>query len=95
LAEAKRGLSNHKTTPTALKSRQFKKKQLIGIEGLNRWVDQPGEGNEIEDYAMRIQTRRLLGDIAQSWIPTSIITKHPDRKTRGLKEIYGNDFAIK
>jgi glutamine synthetase len=93
----KRGLSNHKTTPTALKAK-VSKKAIDLFEGLNIMSKVESEARyeiEIEDYAMRIQIEgRLLGDIARNHvIPTAIKYQNTlIENVRGLKEIYGNDF---
>jgi len=93
----KRGLSNHKTTPTALKAK-ISKKSIALFEELNIMSKVESEARyeiEIEDYAMRIQIEgRLLGDIARNHvIPTAIKYQNTlIENVRGLKEIYGDDF---
>ncbi len=94
---AKRGLSNNKTTPTALKAK-VSKKTIALFEELNIMSKVESEARyeiEIEDYAMRIQIEgRLLGDIARNHvIPTGIKYQNTlIENVRGLKEIYGDDF---
>ncbi|PRP66056.1 glutamine synthetase III family protein [Nonlabens agnitus] len=94
---AKRGLSNNKTTPTALKAK-ISKKSIALFEELNIMSKIESEARyeiEIEEYAMRIQIEgRLLGDIARNHvIPTAIRYQNTlIENVRGLKEIYGKDF---
>ncbi len=93
----KRGLSNHKTTPTALKAK-ISEKSLKLFEELNIMSRIESEARyeiEIEDYAMRIQIEgRLLGDIARNHvIPTAIKYQNTlIKNVRGLKDIYGKEF---
>jgi glutamine synthetase len=93
----KRGLSNHKTTPTALKAK-ISEKSLRLFEELNVMSRIESEARyeiEIEDYAMRIQIEgRLLGDIARNHvIPTAIKYQNTlITNVKGLKDIYGDDF---
>lgn len=93
----KRGLSNNKTTPTALKAK-ISKKSIALFEDLNIMSKVESEARyeiEIEDYAMRIQIEgRLLGDIARNHvIPTAIKYQNTlIENVKGLKEIYGDDF---
>jgi len=93
----KRGLSNNKTTPTALKAK-VSKKTIKLFEDLNIMSKIETESRyeiEVEEYAMRIQIEgRILGDIARNHvIPTAV--KYQNRLIEnvvGLKEIYGKDF---
>ncbi|AZQ43963.1 glutamine synthetase III family protein [Nonlabens ponticola] len=93
----KRGLSNNKTTPTALKAK-ISKKSIKLFEDLNIMSKVESEARyeiEVEEYAMRIQIEgRLLGDIARNHIiPTAIRYQNTlIENVRGLKEIYGKDF---
>ncbi|WP_124979788.1 glutamine synthetase III family protein [Nonlabens xiamenensis] len=93
----KRGLSNNKTTPTALKAK-VSKKSIKLFEDLNIMSKVESEARyeiEVEEYAMRIQIEgRLLGDIARNHvIPTAIKYQNTlIRNVRGLKEIYEKDF---
>jgi glutamine synthetase len=93
----KRGLSNNKTTPTALKAK-ISKKALNLFKDLNIMSEVESEARyeiEIEEYAMRIQIEgRMLGDIARNHvIPTAIKYQNTlIENVRGLKEIYGKDF---
>ncbi|ALM20408.1 glutamine synthetase [Nonlabens sp. MIC269] len=93
----KRGLSNNKTTPTALKAK-VSKQSLELFERLNIMSKVESEARyeiEVEEYAMRIQIEgRLLGDIARNHvIPTAIKYQNTlIENVQGLKEIYGKDF---
>ncbi len=94
---AKRGLSNHKTTPEALKAK-ISKKSLKLFEDLKIMSKVESESRyeiEIEEYAKRIQIEgRILGDIAGNHvIPTAIRYQNTlIENVRGLKEIYEKDF---
>ena len=93
----KRGLSNNKTTPEALKARVSKKtielfeemKVMSKVEIKARYEI------EIEDYTLRIQIEsRVIGDIAGNHIiPTAVRYQNMlIKNVSGLKEIFGNDF---
>jgi len=93
----KRGLSNNKTTPTALQAKisdkTIKLYEDLGI--MNRVEVIARHEIEIEEYTLRIQIEaRVLGDIARNHVvPTAI--KYQNiliENVRGLKEIYGADF---
>jgi glutamine synthetase len=93
----KRGLSNNKTTPVALKAKISKKavdlfeemkvmskKELVARHEI-----------ELEEYTMRIQIEgRVLGDIARNHvIPTAVQYQNTlIKNVKGLKEIFGADF---
>lgn len=94
---AKRGLSNNKTTPEALKAKVstqsialFEKLEIMSaIETHARYEI------EIEEYTKKIQIEsRVLGDLARNHvIPTAI--KYQNiliENVKGLKEIFGKDF---
>ncbi|UJH92605.1 glutamine synthetase III [Antarcticibacterium sp. 1MA-6-2] len=89
----KRGLSNNKTTPLALKV-QVADKTIALFEELgvmNRKEIVARHEIELEDYAMRIQIEgRILGDIARNHvIPTAIRYQNLlIKNVRGLKEIF-------
>ena len=93
----KRGLSNHKTTPVALKAK-VSKKTIALFEGLDIMSKVEIEARyeiELEEYAKRIQIEgRVLGDIARNHIiPTAI--KYQNiliANVQGLKDIYGKEF---
>lgn len=93
----KRGLSNHKTTPVALKAK-VSKKTIALFEGLDIMSKVEMEARyeiELEEYAKRIQIEgRVLGDIARNHvIPTAIRYQNVlIENVQGLKDIYGKDF---
>ncbi len=93
----KRGLSNHKTTPTALKAK-VSKKALDLFSDLNVMNHVEVEARyeiELEEYTKKIQIEgRILGDIARNHvIPTAIRYQNTlIENVRGLKEIFGKDF---
>ncbi len=94
---AKRGLSNNKTTPIALKA-QISKKTIALFEEMkvmNKREIEARHEIELEEYSMRIQIEgRILGDIARNHIiPTAI--KYQNvliKNVRGLKDIFAKDF---
>ena len=94
---AKRGLSNNKTTPKALKA-QISKKTIALFEEMkvmNKREIEARHEIELEEYSMRIQIEgRILGDIARNHIiPTAI--KYQNiliKNVRGLKDIFADDF---
>ncbi|OUR92192.1 glutamine synthetase type III [Flavobacteriales bacterium 34_180_T64] len=93
----KRGLSNNKTTPEALKAKVSKQAiSLFGELGIMNKVEVESRYEiEIEEYVLRIQIEgRVLGDIARNHIvPTAV--KYQNvliENVRGLKEIYGASF---
>ncbi|OAB76220.1 glutamine synthetase III family protein [Cochleicola gelatinilyticus] len=93
----KRGLSNKKTTPVALKAK-VSKESIALFEDLGIMSEVEIEARyeiELEEYAKRIQIEgRILGDIARNHvIPTAI--KYQNiliENVRGLKVIYEKDF---
>ena len=93
----KRGLSNNKTTPEALKAR-ISKKTIALFEEMNVMSKIEVEARheiELEEYTLRIQIEgRVLGDIARNHIvPTAI--KYQNvliKNVSGLKDIFGKDF---
>ncbi|MDR6300609.1 glutamine synthetase III family protein [Mesonia maritima] len=92
----KRGLSNNKTTPQALKVKvsdeAIKLYESLGV--MNKVEIEARHEIEVEEYAMHIQIEgRILGDIARNHvIPTAIRYQNIlIDNVRGLKEIYGND----
>ncbi len=93
----KRGLSNHKTTPMALKAK-VSKKALELFKDLNVMNHVEVEARyeiELEEYTKKIQIEgRVLGDIARNHvIPTAIRYQNTlIENVRGLKEIFGKDF---
>ena len=93
----KRGLSNNKTTPEALKA-QVSKKTIALYEEMgvmNKREIEARHEIELEEYSMRIQIEgRVLGDIARNHvIPTAIRYQNIlIENVRGLKEIFAADF---
>ncbi len=93
----KRGLSNNKTTPGALKA-QISKKTIALYEEMGVMNKREIEARyeiQLEDYSMRIQIEgRILGDIARNHvIPTAIRYQNIlIKNVRGLKEIFMDDF---
>jgi glutamine synthetase len=93
----KRGLSNNKTTPIALKAK-VSKKTLDLFEGLgvmNKIESEARYEIEMEDYVLRIQIEsRVLGDIARNHIvPTAVRYQNVlIKNVKGLKSIYGEGF---
>ncbi|SFZ92252.1 glutamine synthetase [Flaviramulus basaltis] len=93
----KRGLSNNKTTPEALKAR-VSKESIALFEEMNVMSKIETEARyeiEIEAYIMHIQIEsRVLGDIARNHIvPTAV--KYQNiliENVKGLKEIFDKKF---
>ncbi|MCW5519273.1 glutamine synthetase III [Aureitalea sp. L0-47] len=94
---SKRGLSNNKTTPEALKA-NISNKTINLFEELNIMTRVEIEARyeiQVEEYAMHIQIEgRVLGDLARNHvIPTAIRYQNIlIENVRGLKEIYGSSF---
>lgn len=93
----KRGLSNHKTTPEALKAK-VSQKALDLFNQLNVMNHVEVEARyeiELEEYTKKIQIEgRVLGDIARNnVIPTAIRYQNTLlENVRGLKEIFGKEY---
>ncbi len=93
----KRGLSNNKTTPKALKAK-VSKKTIALYEEMNVMSKVETEARyeiEVEDYTMRIQIEsRVLGDIAGNHVvPTAVRYQNMlIKNVTGLKEIFGKEF---
>ena len=93
----KRGLSNNKTTPVALKAKISKKAiDLFAEMNVMSKVELEARHEiELEEYTMRIQIEgRVLGDIARNHvIPTAVQYQNTlIKNVKGLKEIFGADF---
>lgn len=93
----RRGLSNSKTTPIALKAKIDPR--VIALYGemniMNHVEVEARYEIEIEEYTKKIQIEaRVLGDIARNHIiPTAIKYQNTlIENVRGLKEIFGDDF---
>ncbi|MDG1172002.1 MAG: glutamine synthetase III [Polaribacter sp.] len=93
----KRGLSNNKTTPEALKVKITKRviDLFEEMEVMNKIELEARYEIELELYTKRIQIEsRVLGDIARNHIvPTAIIYQNTLlENTKNIKEIFGDDF---
>ncbi len=97
---AKRGLSNNKSTPEALKAKVSKKAIDLfkELEIMNEIEIKARYDIEIEDYSKHIQIEgRILGDIARNHvIPTAIRYQNIlIDNVKGIKEIFGDSFKDK
>jgi glutamine synthetase len=93
----KRGLSNFKTTPLALKARVSKQALdlFAGLGIMNHVEVEARYEIELEEYTKKIQIEgRVLGDIATNHvIPTAIRYQNTlIENVSGLKNIFGADF---
>jgi glutamine synthetase len=93
----KRGLSNHKTTPEALKAKVSQKTLDLfsQLHVMNHVEVEARYEIELEEYTKKIQIEsRVLGDIARNnVIPTAIRYQNTlIENVRGLKEIFGTEF---
>lgn len=93
----KRGLSNNKTTPEALKVKITKRviDLFEEMEVMNKIELKARYEIELELYTKRVQIEsRVLGDIARNHIvPTAIIYQNTLlENTKNIKEIFGDDF---
>ncbi|SKB65499.1 glutamine synthetase [Salegentibacter holothuriorum] len=93
----KRGLSNNRTTPQALKALTSEKtiSLFTGLKVMNKIELEARHEIQLEDYAMRIQIEgRILGDIARNHvIPTAVRYQNIlIENVEGLKHIYNEDF---
>jgi glutamine synthetase len=93
----KRGLSNYKTTPEALKARASKQALDLFAEMkiMNHIEMEARYEIELEEYAKKIQIEgRVLGDLSQNHvIPTAIRYQNTlIENVKGLKEIFGAEF---
>ncbi len=94
---AKRGLSNLKSTPEAIKSKISKKTINLykELEVMNETEILARHDIQLEEYAMRIQIEgRVLGDIALNHIiPTAVNYQNKlIKNVTGLKNVFGKDF---
>jgi glutamine synthetase len=93
----KRGLSNFKTTPLALKAK-VSEKALSLFKEMNVMNHVEVEARyeiELEEYTKKIQIEgRVLGDIARNHvIPTAIQYQNTlINNVKGLKDIFGDEF---
>ena len=93
----KRGLSNNRKTPEALKAKVSKKNiALFESMGVMNAVESHARYEiELEEYLMRIQIEgRVLGDIARNHvIPTAVRYQNTlIENVKGLKDIYDKDY---
>ncbi len=94
----KRGLSNHKTTPEALKAKISKIAIALfeEMEVMSKIEVEARHEIELEEYTLRIQIEgRVLGDIARNHvIPVAILYQNTlIENVKGLKEIFGKNFT--
>lgn len=94
---AKRGLSNFKNTPEALKAQISKEvKELMISNGVMNEIEIMARYEiEMEEYVKKVQIEgRVLGDIATNHvIPTAINYQNRlIQNVQGLKDIFGKDF---
>ncbi|WP_435264325.1 glutamine synthetase III [Tenacibaculum sp. nBUS_03] len=93
----KRGLSNNKTTPEALKAKVSKKSIALfeEMKVMNKVEVEARHEIELEEYVKRIQIEsRVLADVARNHvIPTAIQYQNTlIENVKGLKEIFGETF---
>ena len=93
----KRGLSNFKTTPEALKARASKQAlDLFSEMGIMNHIEVEARYEiELEEYTKKIQIEgRVLGDISKNHvIPTAIRYQNTlIENVKGLKDIFGAEF---
>ncbi len=93
----KRGLSNFKTTPLALKAKVSEKALSLFKEMnvMNHIEVEARYEIELEEYTKKIQIEgRVLGDIARNHvIPTAIQYQNTlINNVKGLKDIFGDEF---
>lgn len=95
----KRGLSNNKTTPEALKAK-ISQKTIELYEEMNVMNKVEVEARheiELEEYSKRIQIEsRVLGDIARNHIiPTAVKYQNTlIENVKGLKDIFGKEYEL-
>ena len=93
----KRGLSNNKTTPKAVKVKVSKKTIDLysEMEVMNEKELRARNEIELEAYSLRIQIEgRVLGDVAMNHvIPTAVNYQNTlIKNVKGLKEVFGKEF---
>ncbi len=94
---AKRGLSNKKTTPEAIKVKISKKAiDLYAEMGVMSEIEIKARHEiELDEYSLRVQIEgRVLGDIALNHIiPTAVNYQNTlIENVRGLKDVFGKEF---
>ncbi|WP_430612193.1 glutamine synthetase III [Flavobacterium sp. JP2137] len=95
----KRGLSNHKNTPAALRAKVSKRSIDLFEEMnvMNRVEVEARYEIEMEEYVKKIQIEgRVLGDMARNHvIPTAIgYQNRVIENVKGIKEIFGSGYEI-
>ncbi|WP_442264678.1 glutamine synthetase III family protein [Tenacibaculum sp. ZS6-P6] len=93
----KRGLSNHRTTPEALKAKISEKSIAVfeEMKVMNRVELKARHEIELEEYAKLIQIEsRVLGDISRNHVIPTVIQYQNTliENVKGLKEIFGQDY---
>ncbi len=93
----KRGLSNHKTTPQALKAKVSEKtiELFETLKIMNQVEILARHEIELDEYTLKIQIEgRVIGDLARNHIiPTAIRYQNTlIKNVKGLKNIFGDDF---
>ncbi|WP_299838147.1 glutamine synthetase III [uncultured Tenacibaculum sp.] len=93
----KRGLSNHRTTPEALKAKISDKSIAVfeEMKVMNRVELEARHEIELEEYAKRIQIEsRVLGDVSRNHVIPTVIQYQNTliENVKGLKEIFGNNY---
>jgi glutamine synthetase len=94
---AKRGLSNNKTTPSAIQAKVTDKAIALyaEMEVMNEKEIRARHEIELDAYSLRIQIEgRVLGDVALNHvIPTAVNYQNTlIKNVRGLKEVFGKEF---
>ncbi|MCK5678877.1 MAG: glutamine synthetase type III, partial [Flavobacteriaceae bacterium] len=95
----KRGLSNNKTTPIALKAKISKKTiDLYGEMKVMSEVEIKARHEiQLDEYSLRIQIEgRVLGDIALNHVvPTAVNYQNIlIKNVTGLKKVFGSEFEV-
>ncbi len=95
----KRGLSNNKTTPTAIKAKISKKAidLYAEMDVMSEIEIKARHEIELDEYSLRIQIEgRVLGDIALNHVvPTAVNYQNIlIENVKGLKEVFGKEFEI-
>jgi glutamine synthetase len=93
----KRGLSNNKTTPEAIRVKVSDEviRLYEEMEVMNEKEIRARHEIELDEYSLRIQIEgRILGDIALNHvIPTAVNYQNTlIKNVRGLKEVFGKEF---
>ncbi|OAD43427.1 glutamine synthetase III family protein [Polaribacter atrinae] len=95
----KRGLTNYKTTPEALKAKVSEKTISLfeEMEVMSKVELEARYEIDLESYAKKVQIEgRVLADIARNQVvPTAIIYQNTLlENTKNLKEIFGDEYKI-